>query len=43
MHALGDLGEEIDVEALRAAAELGKGVRRKGAVDAGLERRQLVL
>jgi hypothetical protein len=43
VHALGGLGEEVDLEALDAATQLGHGVRRKGAVDAGLERRQLVL
>jgi hypothetical protein len=33
LHAPGDLGEEIDLEALDAAAELRHGVRRERAVD----------
>src|SRR5439155_10924908 len=43
LHAARDLGEEVDLEALDAAAELGHGVRGEGAVDAGLERWKLVL
>src|SRR4029434_4155490 len=38
-----DLGEEVDLKSLDAPAQLGHGVRGEGAVDAGAERRQLVL
>ena len=43
LHALGHLGEDVDLEAFGAAAQLGHGVRREGAVDAGAQRRLLVL
>src|SRR5438093_151685 len=43
LHAARHLGEEVDLEALDAAAQLGHGVRGEGAVDAGPERWKFLL